>query len=99
MRPFDERTEYFYHLSTTRPPQHLDQYRGDQNPDCGPIRRPPLDQHHRHSTDVRPVGRNPVNTHKALLMLLLGGTAALEVLLRRPTPRRRGQGAPFHANG
>jgi len=40
-----------------------------------------------------------VNTHKALLMLLLGGTAALEVLLRRPTPRRRGQGAPFHANG
>ncbi|WP_269455123.1 hypothetical protein [Rhodococcus sp. LB1] len=40
-----------------------------------------------------------MNTHKALLMLLLGGTAALEVLLRRPTARRRGQGAPFHANG
>ncbi|MFC9841374.1 hypothetical protein ACFVKB_47665 [Rhodococcus sp. NPDC127530] len=40
-----------------------------------------------------------MNTHRALLMLLLGGTAALEVLLRRPTPRRRGHGAPFHANG
>ncbi|MFC0449565.1 hypothetical protein [Rhodococcus jostii] len=40
-----------------------------------------------------------MNTHKTLLMLLLGGTAALQTLLRRPTSRRRGQGAPFHANG
>ncbi|GCE40646.1 hypothetical protein Rhow_004289 [Rhodococcus wratislaviensis] len=37
--------------------------------------------------------------HKSLLILLLGGTAALRTILRRPTPRRRGDGVPFHANG
>ncbi|WP_264081375.1 hypothetical protein [Rhodococcus opacus] len=36
---------------------------------------------------------------KAVLILLLGGTAALRTILRRPTPRRRGHGVPFHANG
>ncbi|MDF3304852.1 hypothetical protein [Rhodococcus sp. T2V] len=40
-----------------------------------------------------------MNIHKALLILLLGGTAAVHAILRRPTPRRRGHGVPFHANG
>ncbi|WAM15430.1 hypothetical protein [Rhodococcus sp. JS3073] len=40
-----------------------------------------------------------MNIHKALLMMMLGGTTGLHVLLRRRTPRSRGRGAPFHAHG
>jgi hypothetical protein len=40
-----------------------------------------------------------MNIHKVLLILLVGGTAALHTILHRPTPRHRGHGVPFHANG